>query len=480
MQPDELPELPPYRVAVAYSAGRDSTALLHATACAAREAGGVEVWALHVHHGLSANADAWLAHAEQTCSQWASQGLPVRLLARRVMVPLAPGDSVESEARKARYAALSEMAHEVGVDLVLLAHHRRDQAETVLLQALRGAGVKGLAAMPAEAERDGLRWARPWLRHPRQAIEAYVHHHRLAFVDDDSNGDGRFARNRLRLDVWPALEAAFPHAELGLAASAERVQDVLPVVDAWAETVLTPMLVGTSGGVGAAGASANAPGLDAVRWAELSGAQRRLVLAHWYRSWCGQGLPASWLQRLAHEVPGLVYRQQAARWTEIGLALYRGVLLPLGGRVVGQIGQGEAHAGTRVASSGDAVDLVGRSPGSACALSVQAPGDHVLPSWCGVLRVTEVAQSGVSPGLLAHARALARCGGEQFQMGPGRPPRALKKQFQSLGVPEWLRHGPLIWAEGQLVFVPGLGVDARCLAPKGSAQWGLEWVADVI
>lgn len=471
----QLDERPPYRVAVAYSAGRDSTALLHATACAAREAGGVEVWALHVHHGLSAHADAWLAHAEQTCAKWASQGLPVRLLARRVMVPLAPGDSVESEAREVRYAALSEMAHEVGVDLVLLAHHRRDQAETVLLQALRGAGVKGLAAMPGEAERDGLRWARPWLRHSRQAIEAYVQHHRLAFVDDDSNADGRFARNRLRLDVWPALEAAFPHAEAGLAASAARVQDVLPVVDAWAETVLASMLVDA-----AEGASANGPGLDAAQWADLSGAQRRLVLAHWYRAWRGRGLSATWLERLAHEVPGLVYRQHTARWPEVALALYRGVLWPLDGCAVGhlgQLGQGNAHGGTRAASSGDVVDSEGRAAGRACALSVLAPGDHALPSWCGVLRVTEVAQGGVSPGLLAHARALTRCGGEQFQMGPGRPPRALKKQFQSLGVPEWRRHGPLIWSEGRLVFVPVLGVDARCLAPSGSPQWGLEWVA---
>lgn len=463
----QLDELPPYRVAVAYSAGRDSTALLHATACAAREAGGLEVWALHVHHGLSAHADAWLAHAEQTCAQWASQGLPVRFLARRVNVPLAQGDSVESAARRARYAALSEMAHEVDVDLVLLAHHRRDQAETVLLQALRGAGVKGLAAMPFDAERDGLRWARPWLRHSRQAIEAYVHHHGLAFVDDDSNADGRFARNRLRLDVWPALEAAFPHAEAGLAAAAERVQDVLPVVDAWAETMLSSMRVNAPG--------ADDQGLDAARWAELSGAQRRLVLAHWYRAWRGRGLPASWVERLAHEVPGLVYRQHATRWTEIEVTLYRGVLSPLVGREAGRDG---AHVETHPASRRDALDSSGKAPGSACVLSVQVPGDHALPSWGGVLRVTEVAQGGVNPGFLNNAQLLARCGGEQFQMGPGRPPRALKKQFQSLGVPEWRRHGPLIWAEGQLVFVPGLGVDARCLAPAGSPQWGLEWVAD--
>lgn len=400
----------------------------------------------------------------------------MRLLSRRVSVPLVVGDSVESEARRVRYAALSEMARDVGADLILLAHHRRDQAETVLLQALRGAGVKGLAAMPADAERDGLRWARPWLHHPRQAIEAYVHQHGLQFVDDDSNADGRFARNRLRLAVWPALEAAFPQAEACLAASAGRVQDVLPVVDAWAEGLVASLLLD---GVSAVDATEKGPGLDAERWAELSGAQRRLVLVHWYRGWRGQGLSAGWLQRLAHEVPGLVYRQHAAQWPEIALALYRGVLRPLH-PTLGVRGddRGQGLKGGRA----DAAAAVGAAwhAGRDGVFNIHAPGDHVLGSWSGVLRVSEVAQGGVRPELLADVRALARCGGEQFQMGAGRPPRALKKQFQSAGVPEWSRTGPLIWAGDQLVFVPGLGVDARCLAPQGSPQWGLEWVSEGI
>lgn len=465
----------PRRVAVAYSAGRDSTALLHATACAAREAGGLEVWALHVHHGLSAHADAWLTHAEQTCAEWTRQGLPVRLLARRVSLALNAGESVEAEARRARYAALTEMAHELGLDLVLLAHHRRDQAETVLLQALRGAGVKGLAAMPVDAMKHGLRWVRPWLHHPREAIESYVGLHGLRFVDDDSNADGRYARNRLRLAVWPALEASFPQAEASLAACATRVQDVLPVLDAWAEGLVVSL--GRASALPATGAAmsdrpGSQDGLDAARWAELSGAERRLVLAHWYRGWRGHAMPASWVQRLAHEVPGLVFHCKSVQWPEIAMGLYRGVLMPLGGR--------DARASEDQASlAGDLPAEVGEG-GRVGALSVQAPGDLVLPAWRGVLRVTEVLAGGVPPGLLAHAQLRERTGGEQFQMGPGRPPRALKKQFQSAGIPEWLRNGPLAWAGDQLVFVPGLGVDARCLAPEGSLQWGLEWVADAI
>ena len=149
-------------VAVAYSGGRDSTALLHAVACAAQAARTAEgqgdalhVVALHVHHGLSPQADAWLDHARATCEAWAAQGLPVRLLWRRVQVPQGPGLSVEAEARTCRHAALHEMAVQAGADLLLLAHHRRDQAETLLLQALRGAGVAGLSAMPRQDWRAG-------------------------------------------------------------------------------------------------------------------------------------------------------------------------------------------------------------------------------------------------------------------------------------------------------------------------------------
>ncbi|MDP1789388.1 MAG: tRNA lysidine(34) synthetase TilS, partial [Methylibium sp.] len=142
---------PPRGLAVAYSGGHDSTALLHATLVAARETG-LAVHALHVHHGLSAHADAWLAHCEAQCRRWARRGLPVAFHSVRVQLACRPGDSLEAVARTARYAALRTLAVEQGVALVLLAHHQRDQAETLLLQALRGAGVAGLAGLPASIE----------------------------------------------------------------------------------------------------------------------------------------------------------------------------------------------------------------------------------------------------------------------------------------------------------------------------------------
>lgn len=442
----------PLCVAVAFSGGRDSTALLHATACAAREHPGAQVLALHVHHGLSTQADAWLAHAEQVCSGWAEQGLPVRLVSRRVQVDLSNGASVEAQARRARYQALVDMVREVGAGMVLLAHHRRDQAETFLLQALRGAGLNGLASMPPESVRDGVRWVRPWLAHRREAIEAYVAHHGLSWVDDDSNTHTRFARNRLRLDVWPALLAAFPQAEASLAASARRLQDVLPGAESWRDALVASLL-GTVPDAGV-GTRAN---LNAAQWAELSGALRREALRHWYRIVAGQSLAATWVERLAHEVPGLVFQQKSLQRPEIRLGLYRGELVFLGAAKVAGVPQGQPILN----------DVL---------LNIDAPGLYALAPWPGHLRVTPVSSGGVRPCALASTLARPRAGGEQFQAGPGRPARALKKQYQAMGVPQWCRDGPLIWSGAELVFVPGLGVDARCVAPEGEPQWGLEWV----
>lgn len=453
----------PACIAVAFSGGRDSTALLHATAVAAQAVPGLRVVAMHVHHGLSAHADAWLTHAQTVCQQWAQQGLPVQLVFRRVTLALEPGDSVEAVARAARHAALNEMAHEVGAAFLLLAHHRQDQAETLLLQALRGGGVAGLAGMPREAMRDDVLWLRPWLDHPRSAIESYVSAHDLAFIDDDSNTDPQFARNRLRLQVWPALLSAFPDAEVNLAGAAKRLSDALPVMAAWQEAAMPAVLHATpasasDGSHGEASTRAMPADLDAQAWADQPPALRRELLRHWYRQRTERPLPASWVARLADEVPRMVADQQAARWHEVSLTLYRGVL------------RWEPSSAAAVAET-------------CCddtAVSIQHVGDWPVPAWRGVLRVAAVESGGVAPASLLNLTLRRRSGGEQFQFGAGRPARALKKQYQSLGIPSWQREGPLVFCGPQLIYVPGLGIDARCVAPAGEPQWSITWCPQVV
>lgn len=424
-------------VAVAFSGGRDSTALLHATIRAAR-ALDVEVLALHVHHGLHADADAWLEHCARQCSRWARNGAPLRLAWVRLEGRPPKGDSVEAWAREARYRALSALAREHGATLVLLAQHRRDQAETFMLQALRGAGVAGLAAMPRLAERDGQQWARPWLGQPREAIEAYVRRHRLGFIDDGSNVDSRFARNRLRADVWPALASAFEHAEsalAGAAASAAQADELLVEV---AAQDLAALAQGRSLGI--------------AGWRRLSSARRRNALLEWLRR--GGAASAALLERLLRELPVAA----AARWPAAGgieLRLYRGRLT--------------------IGAQPPAGDVTGPED----SLQIARPGSYPLPGWQGCLIVRRVQADGVAPALLGALLVTGRAGGERFQLAPHSTPRSLKKQFQALGVPAWQRSGPLLFAGGRLLFVPGLGIDARLRARPGEEQFDLRWQPDV-
>lgn len=291
-------------IAVAVSGGRDSTALLHVTA---RMAAGseVRVVALHVHHGLMPQADQWLRQVRDQCRRWAGSGLPISFAGRRLSGQPAPAESIEAWARRGRYRALGEMAREVGATVVLLAHHRQDQAETFLLQALRLASPKGLSAMPARVERDGLIWHRPWLDVGSETIAAYVKRWRLAYVQDGSNADPRFARSRWRTQVWPALTAAFPDADERLAAAAGRAQEtaacLLEVAQADAVTC-----------VDAAG------GLSRTAWQGLSPARGRNLLRHWLSQMLAQGVPETLVRRLVLEWPGC---RGGARWPAPGAHL---------------------------------------------------------------------------------------------------------------------------------------------------------------
>lgn len=425
-------------VAVACSGGRDSLALLHATAHAAPP--GTRVLALHVHHGLMPQADDWLEHVRGTCRRWAARGLPVAFDATRLQGAPGPGESVEAWARKGRYRALAEMSRRHGAALVLLAHHRRDQAETVLLQALRGAGPAGLAAMPRTVERDGIVWARPWLDRDADAIAAYVRRHRLRPVEDPSNADPAFDRSRLRRDVWPALLAAFPAAEPALAAVAARAQEAQQALDTIADDDLR--------------AACGPQGLSVARWQALPAARRRQALQRWWRTTTGRGMPATLAERLMAE---LAASSAPARWPAPGgeLRRYRGWLRwqPLAGATRGS---------TAVAPSTD----------------LARPGLHRVPGVGACVRVRHVERGGLPLALLAHAAWRLRTGGESFQRAPRSTPRSLKKQFQAAGVPAWARGAPLLWAGDRLLWVPGLGPDARALAALDEPQAQIDWQPD--
>lgn len=202
-------------LAVGFSGGADSTALL--IACAEKWPG--QVRAIHIHHGLQAAADDFVRHCAALCEQ-----LQVPLAVHRVDARHAPGESPEDAARKARYKAFSAVVRDcwtsIAIDNIAIAQHADDQVETMLLALSRGAGLPGLSAMPARWLRDGITYHRPLLAVAGAGIRRWLVARNVPWIEDPTNADEQFTRNRIRARLLPPLEAAFPQFREAFARSA--------------------------------------------------------------------------------------------------------------------------------------------------------------------------------------------------------------------------------------------------------------------
>lgn len=213
------PDLP---LAVALSGGADSTALLLASA----RRWPARVRAIHVHHGLQSAADTFEQHCRQLCAS-----LQVPLQVQRVDARHAPGQSPEDAARQARYAALADAAKGMALRDIALAQHADDQVETLLIALSRGAGLAGLAAMPAQWQARGLHWHRPLLQVPGAEVRAWLLAQGQVWVEDPTNAEERFTRNRIRQRVLPGLEAALPGFRETFARSAAHAAQAQALLD---------------------------------------------------------------------------------------------------------------------------------------------------------------------------------------------------------------------------------------------------------
>ena len=254
---DFSPGLP---FAVAISGGADSTALL--LACARRWPG--QVRSVHIHHGLQTAADDFEAHCRALCLQ-----LGVPLAMRRVQAGHAPGQSPEDAARKARYQALADTVHTEWPEVqdVALAQHADDQIETLLIALSRGAGLPGLASMPAHGKRLGLHWHRPCLAVPGAALREWLQSQGQSWIEDPTNTDEKFTRNRIRARVLPALAEALPAFRETFARSAAHAAQAQEVLNEVAAEDL--LRIGVP------------PSIAALQ--SLSRARQALVLRHWLR-----------------------------------------------------------------------------------------------------------------------------------------------------------------------------------------------------
>lgn len=270
-------------VAVAYSGGADSTALL----LAAQQRWPGRVMALHVHHGLQAAGDRFESHARGFCDQ---HGITFR--SERVQAGHAPGQSPEDAARLARYSALARKASEAGAVGVLLGQHADDQAETLLLALSRGAGLPGLAAMSERFERHGMVFGRPLLDVPSAALRAWLQSVGQAFVDDPSNTDQRFTRNRIRAQLLPAWEASFPGFRPMLARSAAHAAQAQRLLDDLAAIDLTH--------------TGMPPAITALQ--ALSRERQANALRHWLRAGAGVAASAAQLDELLDQIAACTTR----------------------------------------------------------------------------------------------------------------------------------------------------------------------------
>lgn len=431
-----LQDLPPSPVlAVAYSGGLDSTVLLHLALQSGRR-----VHAFHIHHGLSPNADAWEEHCRLQCAQW---GVP--FASRRVALP----DRSEASARKARYAALGQLCQEHGVPLLLTAHHLDDQAETILLQLLRGAGPAGLSGMDACNRAPSLLGsaeillARPLLHASRAQLEDHVRQHGLAHIEDESNADTRYARNALRHEVMPRLAQAFPGFQERFARSARHAQSAQRLLTELAADDLRACLADD-------GAS-----LQLAQVRALSPDRCRNLLRHWF-SQRGIRLPsASWLAEMQEQA--LTAREDA------NLKV--------------------THPDCEVRRHRDRLYLVPRRaerPEAPQQFRWNGESQIAFPAFGGTLHIA-LAPQGLDPDWL-RAQQLSigyPSGGSGLKLARNRPTRSIKQHYQSLGVPAWERARlPAVSIPGQILFVAGIGMDCHKLSSGPEHRLVFRWEAE--
>lgn len=419
-----------HRLIVGYSGGVDSQVLLHLCAVEPDLAG--RMLAVYVHHGLQAVADDWERHC-------AEQAACLGVAFRSIKVDAQPrnGESPEAAARRARYAALQPLLDEG--DALLLAQHREDQMETLLLQLFRGAGVQGLAAMPVVAPFGRGVMLRPLLDVGKQAILDYAQLHGLSWVDDPSNRDSDFDRNFLRHQIVPLLKQRWPALDRTVARSASLCGEAQLLVKSWAAEALTRLV--EPGG--------QALLLDSLRL--YSAAQRHGLLREWLAD---QGLqPPSRAVLDTIESQFVAARDDAEPQIELQgwiLKKYRNRLYCLGPDAF------SALAGEQVWSNGLAtVTLVN-----------------------GGLVSRIDSEAGIAQSLWHTSDVVLRprTGGERFKL-PGRDGRhELKKLYQEAGIPPWERRArPLLYLNGRLAAVPGLWVDEWACAEQSEACYRLNW-----
>ena len=413
---------------VGLSGGVDSVVLLHILAGLAPRHGW-KLSALHVHHGISPQADAWAAFCTALCA-----GLDIPLKIEKVDITPLRAQGVEAAARELRHAALARQP----ADYIALAHHQDDQAETLLLQLLRGSGVKGAAAMaPVRQRGDGPVWLRPLLETTRTELEAYAKSHGLSWVEDESNADPAYPRNFLRHSVLPLLDSRFPGGRATLARAAGHFAEADALLDALAEQDAADSFDGES--------------LEVARLVVLEPARAKNLL-RWFIYRRGARLPEQ--TRLAEMLRQLIDARPDAQ-----------VRIAWGGWELRRF-HGRSYVCASQAGGGQLAPIAWK-------------GEDALALPSGVLRFEPGMGVGISAARISTAPVTihVRRGEERLRPEAARPGRSLSYLFQAHGIPPWQRaEWPLLYCGETLAAAPGIGVDLAWQAGPGETGVVLRWM----
>ena len=399
------------------SGGADSVVLLDLLARLS-DTLGFSLGAIHVNHGISPHAHAWEKFCRNLCE---CRGIPLEVI--RFRIRKEPGTSLEAVARERRYQAF----HKLKADSVVLAQHLDDQTETLLLQLLRGAGVRGLAAMPVIRQKIPSRREpavlRPLLEVSRDEIERYAQERGLAWVNDESNADIAYSRNFLRHEVLPVLERHFPAYRITCLRTSKHMAEASALLDEMAESDGQGCLV--PGGI-------QISGLRTLSLARARNLLRYVFVKH-HAVLPGTARLDEMLRQLRIVGPDTALRFV---FGDTEIRCFRGTLHILPVRV-------PPDKGWRLEWHGER----------------QLP----VPGLGGVLRLIRQRGAGIHlPRLTEHPVTVRlRQGGERLRPDPGRSRRSLKNLLQEAALPPWEREVmPLLYSGEQLVWVPGIGVES--------------------
>jgi tRNA(Ile)-lysidine synthase len=420
---DALQAQPHGALCVGYSGGPDSTALLHALSQLpqARQRG---LRALHVDHGLHAQSHAWADHCRELAREW---GVPCIVL--RVEVDHARGYGLEAAARDARYRAFAASLQKG--EHLLLAHHRDDQAETVLLKLLRGAGPEGLGGMRATRRLGyGMLW-RPLLDTPRDVLRRYAEERELPCIDDPSNDDARLSRNYLRHEILPRLSQHWPHAVDSIVHSARLHRSASEALKRQWRAEQTRLLDKADGS------------LDASGWLALEPALRHPLLDDWLHA---RGLTApttAQREQLERQCQARDGQLPCIRWPGTEVHVWKGRLWALPPQ--------------------PAIDTQWQASWRGEALPLPDGGSLLLEP---------------SVTLSAPLTVRLRQGGEHLRPAGDAHTRELRDLFQQSGMPPWRRLAcPLLFHGDELIGVGDRWLTERGLALLGDARprWQPAW-----